>query len=474
MKQINVIFICLSIPLLSIASEPPKKGCLTRLKAGALFSILGSSKLCDAQVRKALIPECPTSQTITQHAQTLTGNTTDLNLASAKSQVLQQTLATLGQVKGIESASEKEARLKNEQALQDLFEDQDMMTQLNKKDAQGNTGHTLLQSKGYQFINGKLHNRYTVQKQRYPAAFGTFLARTNEKELSHQKISTFMKNLHKVYPAFFAKGLEVFDIGFGNGKFSQSLIQSFGKTLSAGTRNMTFAGMDTQEPFAQSTQELLTNIGIAKPKTIVGNFRDDALPKTAIKSANVVIASHFAYVFSDMDQFIEKVEEIFQKDGIAIFLHGGNTPIDLWRQKFSSILRDALTENAPSKIQRAVNKAGLYSRTFAFNPTLKFPQITDRDWKALRTVASNKFDADYSFWNSNRKEAKQLIEFFLQDPLEAFTQQQRHQLVNEFRNLLVSCNNQIPLANSMQIIVARNSDPALKKAVKRAMPKIRR
>lgn len=469
----GVVCIILATPLLSSASDSePKRGCLTRLKGMVALTMLGSSKLCDTQVRNALMPECPTAYIAPSHnsSQFLGLNTPQIPAM----QPLHQALAQMQTVKGIESTSEKEQRLINEAAVQDLLEDPAMLAHLNNQDPEGNTGHQLLHAKGYQLINGKLANRYTVQKQRYPESFGTFLARTNEKELSHKTITAFMKNLYTVHPEFFAQGLQVFDIGFGNGKFSQSLMQSFGEILPKGSSNMTFAGMDRQEPFAESTQKLIAAIGVPKVKTTVGNFRDDALPKTSINSANVVIASHFAYVFSDMNQFIEKVEAIVQKNGIAIFLHGGNTPIDKWRQKFSSILRDALTEHAPSKIQRAVDKAGLYSRSFAFNPTLKFPQLTDREWKALRMVETNKFDADYSHWSQKQKEAKQLIEFFLQDPLEAFTQQQRHQLVNEFRNLLVSCDHQIALANTMQVIVARNSQEGLRKAIKKAMPKRRR
>ena len=432
----------------------------THAKSALMVGTPSSFQLCDAQSGEALTS--PDSSLFP----TLTSSTKTSSLDE-----LHQLFADLQPVRTEESTAEKALRLKNEDALQDLLSDADILNQFHEPGADGNNGNDHLQQKGYQLVDGKLVNRYTVYKQRYPQAFGTFLSRTNEKEISLATISSFMEKLHKVHPSYFDRGLQIFDIGFGNGKFSQSLVHSFGKILPSGAKNITFSGMDTQEPFAHATQQLISELGVPKVITTVGNFKDENVPKTAINSANLVIASHFAYVFSDMDQFVEKVESIMQKDGIAILLHDRNTAIDTWRQKFSTVLRNTLIENAPAKIQKSLDKAGLYSCSYEFQPTLTFPQLNSRDWKALQTVETHNFKADYSHWNANRREAKQLLEFFLQDPLEAFTQEQRHRLVNEFRNLLVSNDYKIPLANSMQIVAARDSKQALKLALKKAMKK---
>ncbi len=308
----------------------------------------------------------------------------------------------------------------------------------------------------------ELKNRFLAHQKKYPVLFKTFLENTNEKEMSYQIIKNFINDFYKYYPDYFKSGINIYDIGCGTGEFSASIVDVFKNILPDRASNITFGGIDIQESFVISTIDLVQQKGVTKTNVKVGNFIDDPIDSKLIKSASFVIASHFAYVFKDMDQFISKVETLLQKNGIAIFIHSSNKPIDNIRQKFKKFLKNARIDNTIEKIHNSLAKSGLTYYNFEFSPVVKFPNLNDKDWDRLQNIEYGKFNTDYSYFSRKTLKAKNLIEFFIADLLEAFNNEERNAILKEFKAVLKFYNNIIPITNSIQIVCSRDSNLMIK------------
>jgi len=366
-----------------------------------------------------------------------------------------------------EAQSVKENREQKEKTVQHLLSESDACI-LDLPDIRAKSMHEYAKERGYQVSQRSLRNRYAVYKQRYPMNFGTFLRNTNEKELTLQVMNQLMNNILSRFPSYFSRGLKMFDVGCGNGQFSNAMVSLLGKILPRGARDITFDGIDVQESFIKTTNELIRKQG-AQVGAMVGDFRNDAVPSAAEHAYNFIMASHSAYVFSDMNVFVEKIELMLAKDGIAVLLHNGDTAINAFRKKFSHILKQSVTSNTVANIENALKKVGADYLLLDFKPIIKFPKLTNKEWKLLRAVELADYAADYSAWKPQAFEAKKLIEFFLQDPLESFTHEQRNNILAGFKELLVTYNYEIPLLNHVHIIIARNNSPEFKKALAEAV-----
>ena len=388
--------------------------------------------------------------------------------ANTDHESLNQAVADLPTLKVIETKAEKEAREKAEsrvsQALKSVHQ-----RALDLPDAQSKTGNEKMKAKGYQYTQGTLIDRYHVYKKRYPINFGTFLNAINEKQLTIEVVGNFMRSLNEHFPHYATQGVHMFDIGCGNGEFSSSMVSQlkdiFNISGTAHGKKISFSAIDHLESFVKSTTDLVAALGV-KTDVAVGDFRQNKVEPRQLSSFNFVMASHSAYGFKDMEESIAKIESMLAKNGIAILLHNGDTPINMFRKEFPTALKQALTSNVLERIDSALGASGLSYEVLDFEPVVTFPQLNRKEWRALRFVKSSEYDADYSGLSSKLLEAKRMIEFFLQDPLEAFTQAERDALIVKFKDLLVKHNYEIPLLNRMHIIASRDCDKGLLEAIK--------
>lgn len=316
--------------------------------------------------------------------------------------------------------------------------------------------------------NDLQYKRYVIYKQRYPVNFQSFLQKTNEKKLTQQVINKFITNLAQAYPSYFADNINMLDIGCGEGEFSSSMVATLSNAAPKGTKAISFVGIDPQVNFVKNTHNLVSKLG-AKTNVMVGDFMKDSLQH--ITASNFIIASHSAYSFADIPKFIEKVQSLLAKNGFAIFLHNGDTPVNVFRKKFPKILKQPESSNIVERIDGVLKDSGLFYTNLEFTPILKFPRLTDKEWDRLRSVTYADFTADYSDWKTETLQAKRILEFFIQDPLEAFTPEQRTTILDEFKKLLKELNYEIPQLNTVQIVAAKGSDKQLHEAIKKAVSK---
>ncbi len=451
-KKLLIFTLIFSTILNSSDYEQPKKnGCWSKAKAVLTLGLMGLANLtAGKQFTPVQLNEDPFSRQ------------QDETCSSSNAEVYKE-LEQLPIISPTESYDSKLTRIQQEHAFEDLLKSKD----LELSDRRSIRG--LLKDKSYQMLDDKLENRFSVHQKRYPVLFKTFLESTNEKEMSHLVVKNFINDFYNYYPEYFKSGINIYDIGCGKGEFSASIVDIFSHVLPGGAQNMTFSGIDTQESFVKSTTDLVNQEGVARTAVTVGNFRDEPVGQKFVKSANFVVASHLAYVFHDMDAFIAKVETLLQSNGIAIFIHSANKPIDNIRQNFAKILRNAVTDNTIEKIHTSLAKSGLNYCTFEFSPVVKFPTLNERDWKRLQNLEFAKFNGDYSNFSPRAIRAKNLIEFFLQDPLEAFSNQDRNAILKEFKSMLRAYNNVIPITNSVQVVSARNSNARINNFIGRSI-----
>jgi SAM-dependent methyltransferase len=468
LKRVLLGFMSLCIMSQSSFASYSSSGFTTKLKA-----LLGLAQLTQGnQSLAASSSHCVPMPVSFAHARCLSpeyyAQITRMAEAKADHESLSLAIADLSTLKVIETKDEKEAREKAEsqvsQALKSVHK-----RALDLPDSQSKTGNEKLKEKGYQYTQGALINRYHVYKKRYPINFGAFLYAINEKQLTGQVIGNFMRSLNDLFPSYATHGLKIFDIGCGNGEFSSSLVARLKNVFNifgaAQSKRISFSGIDPQESFVKSTNDLVGEFGV-NTDVVVGDFRDNTLKPQQVAAFNFIIASHSAYVFTDMAQFIAKIESMLAKNGIAILLHNGDTPINILRKEFSDTLKQSVTGNVLDRIESALNASGLSYGVLDFEPVVTFPPLNRKEWRALRFVKSSEYDADYSDWSPKLLEAKRMLEFFLQDPLEAFTQSERDALIVKFKDLLVKHNYEIPLLNRMHIIASRDCDKELLQAIK--------
>lgn len=479
-KKYLIVLSMVSSSLLLASQQPARSTLATKVKAAAILGVVSFAQLVQGQQLLAnnslqIIPsnasECLPTPAPFAHAQCIESKRYAEMIGIPDFTIdcdpIHSAITKIPLVNIVESKEAKESRELAESRVQQLLAGTHALA-LDLPDSQSKTCKMYLQEKGYQVANGKLINRLHMYKQRYPVNFGTFLQKTNEKQLTQQVMDSFITHLSQLCPAYFSNTIQMFDIGCGDGEFSSSLVATLGKSMPQGAKSISFMGIDPQPSFVKKTHELVNKLG-AKSDVMVGDFMKDPLKPTMLRSSHFIIASHSAYVFLDLPKFIEKVEAMLAKNGFAIFLHNGDTPINMFRKKFPTILKQPVSNNIVEKIDDALKSSGLFYSTLDFKPTLKFPHLTQKEWKQLRSVAYADFAVDYSDWKPDVLQAKKLIEFFIQDPLEAFTQKERDIILPAFNDLLHSCNHEIPLLNAVQIVAARDSDKQLHDAIQNAV-----
>jgi len=155
-----------------------------------------------------------------------------------------------------------------------------------------------------------------------------------------------------------------------------------------------------------------------------------------------------------MTEFLPMVFSTLLENGVIILAHDTNVSDAIkFRAKFGNILRLG-SRDCTEEIASAFNQATLNSIATNYESCLKFPALTEEDWQKLKQIKQADYTNDYSTFSNEFQTVKNLIDFVISDKLEAFSNIERNQIIDKFRDYLIENNYQLKSTCKIQVALS--------------------
>jgi hypothetical protein len=324
-----------------------------------------------------------------------------------------------------ESNDQKNARFGTEGKIQELISS----GQLDSDTVQG-----ALREKRYRIIDDKLENKFMCHRRRYPSLFTTFVSHTTEKP---KTIATIESILPKI-GIFNRPSITMTDLGYGDGDFTAELAMRIRRNMTD-MSSLEVTGLENQQRFVTESKTRFAEhpaLRDIKEDFRFGNFRDEEIPDYLKDRADVVVASHICFLFRDKNDFTKRMVSLSRENGLGILVHEKSSAINDFIKPHAELLRPRTADDINQKIEGSLRECQLPYVSETFDHEVIFPRLTEADWEKLKNVSELAFEATYDHESADWNTAKKLCEFFMQDPLESFTQENRTVLLDGFRAML--------------------------------------
>ena len=229
--------------------------------------------------------------------------------------------------------------------------------------------------------------------------FAAFEHSTNQKIVTNDVLTTFLKEL-----LVGREGISFLDIGCSSGQLAGNIITSLRRE-----KNITYYGVDPEVGALEEGKRFFLEHGIESTfkegDCFLKNVQE-TLPKS-----DVVLISHVAYYANDIADFSSVYAQKSTEDGVTIFIHDAlDSDINQLRTKYNA----AVQLNTACGIEETL---GQHSElhAFSYKTLLQFPKNMNKLWDKFSEVADGKVVHTHI---PNFQEAKHLLEFVVQQPLE--------------------------------------------------------
>lgn len=195
------------------------------------------------------------------------------------------------------------------------------------------------------------------------------------------------------------------DIGCARGILGLAIAKELG------AKRVQYLGIDTEESALLEAQKAFTIAGIGAK--LVHNSCFTAEGRSELPDgADISVLSHVAYYTKDLDGFTQNYVEKLGKNGVAVFIHNPpDSDTNQLREKYGA----SIAFNTAMGIETFLG-ANYDMNATTLNSRLKFPDRMADFWEPLSQVS---YDKKFTSHNPELVRAKHLLEFAVQQPLEA-------------------------------------------------------
>jgi hypothetical protein len=229
------------------------------------------------------------------------------------------------------------------------------------------------------------------------------------------------------------------------------LAVNIAKTLASQYQKLKYSGIDLDPKFVTQTQEALGDTDIENPYIIAGDCfaKDiDKLPN----NAGLVVASNIAYYAKNINLFVDNLLRKTSEDGIAVFLHeSALADPNVLRAKYKSPVETSTVDS----IAKALRYRKVSHTTIQLTSVISFPENITELWDELAICS------EYSAFKNlqNYQEAKALLEFIVQVPLESLKAQEKlGEYLKDIQALMNKQNGKLILRTDIQIATSKEKD----------------
>lgn len=267
--------------------------------------------------------------------------------------------------------------------------------------------------------------------------FAEFESHTNQKECTQNVLVSFLSKFLKD-----KETVRVLDIGCARGLLSVNIIKGIGK------ERVSYSGIDSEASAIEEAQRLFKRENI-QATCIQGNCFVEEGQQQLPDNADVVLLSHVAYYTPNLKEFAKTYVKKLGTDGIAIFIHDApDSDINQLRTKYQA----SVSLNTANGIEDALKDNGVHA--YSYQTLLQFPNTMHHLWDILKRVS---YDRKTETHIPHFQEAKHLLEFVVQQPLESL---QEKGLLGEYlddvKGKLETQENCLHIRSRMHIVLSQD------------------
>lgn len=328
-----------------------------------------------------------------------------------------------------------------------------------------------LAAKNYllEYKNSKwvLMDRDIAFETSYADRFKYYLQYSNDKAKCTESLEDFMTNLCQLstYSELINKtGINLIDIGAGDGCVALPIMKLLNKANKA-----KYIAIERDSKFVPIIEKKFETDKISC--TVYPNDIRKILEKLANDQPSIALVSHL-YLPTKMTEFLPLVFKTLVKNGVIILAHESNvTDAVKFRSKHANVLLSRKTD-CTDEIADAFNMLELDNINTTYESSLKFPILKEEEWKQLYQIKQADYNNDYQSLSDNFKIAKNLIDFVISSKLEAFSDEERKVILDDFQKMLTENNYQLKSTCKIQVALSPNHTLECKAQFKQLKDKI--
>ncbi len=268
-----------------------------------------------------------------------------------------------------------------------------------------------------------------------------YAKRTNEKVLTQTLVATLVEELKKRSPV-----KAVLDIGCGEGQLSAKIAEA---ASSESESVVDYIGIDSSLFAIGKATQTLSSLAKVRPQFVAGNAFEK-LPGE--QKVGFAVVSHSGYFAGEkMPNFISEVISRLDKNGLAVFIHDGNSDVKECYKKYSG---DSCDPHVSEKIAAQLEALGVKYQTVNFAARIKFPPTNDEMWQAIMRSPAGPVKGEPESYGVTRN----LLAFCAQRSLTDLAPSYLLDLVEDVKQMLVKQNNTLFVNSVCQIAIAREHD----------------
>lgn len=254
----------------------------------------------------------------------------------------------------------------------------------------------------------------------------------------------------------------VLDIGTGTGHLSSQVKQIF---QSMNADGVNYNGVEFDPNFAARSQRALNGATV-----IAGNgFAPAKQLREALqldeKKPDIVLASHSFMYSPNIAESVENVRDQLNPNSMAIF-------VNLSPQADTVAVTRGFTEDmgasVDAKLKDNFERLKMKHHAVKFRAHMFFPEINDALWSELKEAKPYDDTHNPHAAHKDGLVARKMVEFVLQRPLEALSQQERDRYLEGLKKKLRVQGNALYLDNIIEIAVSPEADRQTLRAVQMA------
>lgn len=300
-----------------------------------------------------------------------------------------------------------------------------------------------------------LDSRASIYQKRYPELFNAFLRHTNEKQRTIERIELSLPTiLSTLSSGQKNEEIRIIDLGFGTGELTSFLAASVHKLLDP-SAHVHVLGIEKQQKFVANAHELFArrfSTASIDEDFRQGDFFNDKLPEDFRNQAQIILASHAFYDHPNKKELSAKIATLTHPKGaVGIYIHENSSQIDAFISQHEDILHARVKEDSNPSIEQSLRESepAISYTTDTFEHEVQFPKLDEAEWQRLKEVEYFNFENTYSNESAEWHDAKRMMEFFFQQPLEGIYPPDLSRLIDGFKDLLARNNDRVTMQNQV-------------------------
>lgn len=294
--------------------------------------------------------------------------------------------------------------------------------------------------------------------------FAEFVTRTDEKKVTADAVAEFLMNLkgtNLTPQLFYRKPPAILDIGTGTGHLSSQIKEIFESMNGEG---VDYNGIEYDPRFAAQTQRkikggvVMPGDGFASAENVLDNLQMDGKP-------DMIVGSHSFMYSPDLAKSVENIRDLMKPSSIAMFVNLSPDADTVTVTKGFAQDMGADTDAIMVTNFRALQ---MPTQTIKFRARMYFPEINEALWQELREAKPYDDSHNPHAAHKDGLVVRKMVEFVLQRPLEALSQDDRNAYIDGIQKKLRVQGNALYLDNIVEVAVAPNADRQTKRAVELA------